>query len=673
MATKAHDNVAKFTHRLKNTQMFSFYYTARAQSLQNMKNAQKKQTLDKMATNNDVGVATAENTLVPELVEGVMPENTVANDVSAGNNDVSATKVNNGEGGSNMQVQLPNGTIVATSAKVAAQKHHRETDSQFRKRQDIKVAAEQKHIEELRGKASKNATGSIGKPQCSYIDSMAKYYSAKTRKARRRTVAKALIVLKPIIMRLYWIVVDNRYLRGVIAIQAAARGYVIRNSIEYVVDVLIGRKLHRLMATLILRNWIRKYIVGYYDKFQVRQLNNPTVRKVVKVLTPISVKAVTIDDNKKPPQLAPAKVAAFGTGRNMKITPTRAKSPLRSQYSSNNADTLTEGGAVLQRHPTSSSVLSGVSTASTAVASIESAHSNSTHPVLLNSGAQICRASTTYGGFGVNSSSKSEADAGLDKPKRVSARTSSSTITNTNKQRRATITQERTAPVVTPPRVVVVDANPAVPTYSQVAGSRAKLPIKNDPLVQVPPVPSHTENAPVLEAKLPAQLKSVPSGSGVISGIQNHAVSFAPESLPPPSSAVAQENNSALNNRSSVDASVGSANADNVTPVVPEVEVSKISDTPKKDDVVVDNSRSHASTKPLVEQKATQQYSSIAPAINKKIEISDSAASLSSVAANGDQRSRAGECSSRTVVFRFPLKIHKLAVAIMLLVLLLAV
>jgi len=124
-------------------------------------------------------------------------------------------------------------------------------------------------------------------------------------------------------------------------------------------------------------------------------------------------------------------------------------------------------------------------------------------------------------------------------------------------------------------------------------------------------------------------------------------VSFAPESLPPPSSAVAQENNSALNNRSSVDASVGSANADNVTPVVPEVEVSKISDTPKKDDVVVDNSRSHASTKPLVEQKATQQYPSIAPAINKKIEISDSAASLSSVAANGDQRSRAGESSSR--------------------------
>lgn len=415
------------------------------------------------------------------------------------------------------------------------------------------MAAEQKHIEELKGKyLKKRVIGLSAKSQCSYIASMTKYYSARSREARRRAIAKALIVLKPIIMRLYWIVADKRHLRGIVAIQAAARDYVIRINIEYVVDLLIARKLHHLMATLIVRNWVRKYIVGYYEKFQARQFNSPIVRKGENLIASTS----TYDTDKK--TSPPMKPSASGAAKSTVVTPPRTKSPIKSQCNPGIMDGLSDSRGVLHRHST------GAVSANAALAPVESTD----------------RSSTGHGGFSSNGKSLSEPDIGSDQPKRGIPRSSANTIANSSKQRRG----DRNIPIIAPPKLQTVDTNP-VPTYSQVAANRAKSPARNYPGVTILPVASNKESPPALGTRH-TRVQPVPDQANKT---QNHAVSFAPESSMLPSKAIVEEKTSTHNVIAEDHAKVGAcSDKDKNLSEVTEVEPSNVV-TPKKLDIALDS------------------------------------------------------------------------------------
>lgn len=143
------------------------------------------------------------------------------------------------------QVQLPDGHVITTLPKVEPKRHGKETISQYEKRKFINNNAHQPPRKARR-------TGN------SCLDSFTRYYADKLQRQRKLSRMHALVTLKPIFMKLRLRVWRNNRVRAAVLIQGLARGYVVRYNIEYVVNILETRKKLRLMACLIIRNWLRE-------------------------------------------------------------------------------------------------------------------------------------------------------------------------------------------------------------------------------------------------------------------------------------------------------------------------------------------------------------------------------------------------------------------------------
>jgi len=145
------------------------------------------------------------------------------------------------------QVQLPDGHVVTTLPKLEPKRHGRETTSQYEKRKLINHTAHQPPR-----KARKSGN--------SCLDTLTRYYLDKKQRQYKICRVRALLALKPIMMKLRLRVWMSNRIRATVVIQSLARGYVVRCNIEYVVSILETRKTLRLMACLIIRNWLRELL-----------------------------------------------------------------------------------------------------------------------------------------------------------------------------------------------------------------------------------------------------------------------------------------------------------------------------------------------------------------------------------------------------------------------------
>jgi hypothetical protein len=180
-------------------------------------------------------------------------------------------------------------------------RHRKETQSQFEKRREIVgnrrveilyeaegTAKQNKSPSSPAAKKKKRRTADIYGPgekasstspkrrphvlyaRASSADSatwtIAQYYSGRDKRSYRSRETKALKVLKPLMLRFISRFRKYKFIESILLIQAHIRGFLVRNNIPVLVELLINRKIDRLLACIRIRNFIRFHEVSIWRK-----------------------------------------------------------------------------------------------------------------------------------------------------------------------------------------------------------------------------------------------------------------------------------------------------------------------------------------------------------------------------------------------------------------------
>ena len=95
---------------------------------------------------------------------------------------------------------------------------------------------------------------------------IAQYYSGRDKRSYRSRERKALKVLKPLMLRFISRFRKYKFIGSLLLIQAHIRGFLVRNNIPVLVELLINRKIDRLLACIRIRNFIRFHEVSIWKK-----------------------------------------------------------------------------------------------------------------------------------------------------------------------------------------------------------------------------------------------------------------------------------------------------------------------------------------------------------------------------------------------------------------------
>ena len=99
---------------------------------------------------------------------------------------------------------------------------------------------------------------------------IAQYYSGRDKRSYRSREIKALKVLKPLMLRFISRFRKYKFIESILLIQAHIRGFLVRNNIPVLVELLINRKIDRLLACIRIRNFIRFHEVSIWRKRVLR-------------------------------------------------------------------------------------------------------------------------------------------------------------------------------------------------------------------------------------------------------------------------------------------------------------------------------------------------------------------------------------------------------------------